>query len=402
MTTTSPPPRRSATDRASLPPDPGTVSTGRSSRRPARYPPPIVAAFFAAICAAVGDGSPLATPGACELSHAATADPTALPTYVATLARAEYSRDVACAVDGLVRLGEAAESAVPVLVARLRIAAASCAEMKECESPPDEIRALVAIGAPAVPALGQLAADDDFYLAAWGATALEQLGPAARDALAPLATCAQRPEIDPRWHCLRALGALADPRALPFLALAVQAESPDVRVAAARALERLGPAAAAAAPALRAAAHLLPETNPERNVYLAALDAIVGEPAVRQQLERLGEEAQAGSREAIAALVNLVVAATEDTELLPAARELASLGAVAVSPVVARLAGATSSARINLVIVLREIGPAAAEALPALERLAHEHHDDTTVRVVDDALHRIRGPDPDPSASAAP
>ena len=140
------------------------------------------------------------------------------------------------AAEALGRVGPAARSAVPVLVA-----AASDAR------PDVRWRAIWALGrigpaaAPAVPLLRAALADPDVRWRA--ADALGAIGPRAVEARPDLEALLADPSSNVRWRAASALGAIgAGQSALP-LARAVRDEAENVRLAAVVGLAQLGPAA---------------------------------------------------------------------------------------------------------------------------------------------------------------
>jgi len=204
--------------------------------------------------------------------------------------------------------------------------------------------------AAAAPALAEALGDANADVRRLAATRLKELGPAAAQAAAPLIGLLEDPDAGVR---IAALGALSAARLSPDVALPLfrrLLESPDqkMRWGAARALGPMGVDAAPALPALIAAARD---------------DA---DPYVRE-----------------AAVISLGKLAAHFTEAIP--------------PVVDAVADDTSRIRLFAVQAVREIGPGAVGAVPALvAHLSRKH--DPIVREAAFALGAI-GPD---AAAALP
>lgn len=125
--------------------------------------------------------------------------------------------------------------------------------------------------APAVPALTPLLDDPDPDLALAAATTLQQLGPLAQAAVPDLAETVQTSRAaELRQAALRAIEAIGPPAAtgaLPTLARALRDPDARVRVAAAETLGRFGPEADVAVEALRQARN---DRSPEVQTAAAA------------------------------------------------------------------------------------------------------------------------------------
>lgn len=112
--------------------------------------------------------------------------------------------------------------------------------------------------APATVPLVRACGDEDDQVREWSVAALEELGPPPRDALAHLVDLASDPHPLVGYWAITLLGRSGGDAAAATSALAGRLEAPgDPAVAqrAAWALGKIGPAAAAARPALERAAH---------------------------------------------------------------------------------------------------------------------------------------------------
>jgi uncharacterized sulfatase len=112
-----------------------------------------------------------------------------------------------------------------------------------------------ALGPQRIPHLTRLLANPDSAIRWWGALGLVALGPQAAPAESELRRALEDSSPDVRIACAEALANLGhDQAALPVLIEALRHESPFVRLAALNVLDRMGPRAAPAIPAIEKAA----------------------------------------------------------------------------------------------------------------------------------------------------
>lgn len=188
-----------------------------------------------------------------------------LPSVLEAL-RSRNERTMRTAFNILEALGPEAGLAVPILTLTLR--------SRDKFARWGAARTLGRIGpaaAPAVPALTPLLDDPDPDLALAAATTLQQLGPLAQAAVPDLAETVQTSRAaELRQAALRAIDAIGPPAAtsvLPALAKALRDPDNRVRVAAAETLGRFGSDAAVAVAALREARN---DRSPEVQAAAAA------------------------------------------------------------------------------------------------------------------------------------
>ncbi len=261
------------------------------------------------------------------------------------------------AVDALAELGPAAVAAVPRLAGMVRELGGQAEAGMEIEDPRwTPAWALARIGAPAVPALVELLRHDGRmvrWLATW---ALGEMGGSAGSALPSLIEALDDPVPWLRADAARVIGRLAPASnaAVQALTRALDDADQDVRAEAALALGSHGRLAEAALPVLSAL-----EDSAVRPAAVEAAEAIERD---------LAEWRLRPAADNLPALISAAVKARGDTELLPVADALTQLGAQAVPEILATLPDLRGelAPRVNLLIVLRNLGPAANEAVPAL------------------------------------
>ena len=196
----------------------------------------------------------------------------------------------------------------------------------------EAIRALAAVGAPAVPDIMRLLADKKYSVRTRAAGALFQLGPAASGAAPSLIAMLGDPSSgEPRYQG----GGLTLTQGEP--------EAKALRVLVITTLARLGDGAA---PALVVAV--------KHSDQLVRLGAV-------QALEIAGSAPEHATEALLDALKD------EHPELRASAgRVLARKGPSIVAPLVALLAGGDVNGRRGAMVALGELGAAASEAVPAL------------------------------------
>jgi HEAT repeat protein len=203
--------------------------------------------------------------------------------------------------------------------------------------------ALARIGAASVPSLRVMLQFSDPRAVVATVTALTQIGPAARDALADLQVLAPRSTLSVQMACAAAAARISeDPaRGLPFLLQALNQQDPSVRK---QALEQITE--------LREAAH----------------------PAIPRILECAGDPAPQ-ARGAAALTLGRIRAPASDV----------------VGPLTHLLDDASPEVRLNATIVLASYGEAARPALPALRRWA-EQADQKAAATARAAIEKIESP----------
>ena len=268
------------------------------------------------------------------------------------------------------RMGPRAQSAIPVLVARV-------AEQDD----PRSAKALCRIGPSAIPSLLQATADHRLQPAR-AATIIGEMGPQAHSALTP-ELASSFPER--RATAVRALGQFAteDRIVLAQILPAMEDPSSQVRVAAATALGQLKTAAADAKPLLSRAAM----EDPDPQVRAQSLTALMAVgvpldqllPPVLKGLQDDSPAVRRGSAEALghlqpfpAAAVGSLIAALDDpdaTVRAGAAKALAAAGSdgkPAVPPLLQALTDPNNDVRR---MAIRALGGIGAEAHPAVPKL---------------------------------
>ena len=184
---------------------------------------------------------------------------------------------------------------------------------------------------------------------------LARRGMAAVSALDALTRALQDPAADVRWHAARALSALGPEAvpAVPALAKLLRDSDAHVRAHAASALGAIGPAARDAVPQLTKAV-----ADPDPTVRREAVEALrairPGPKVVLPLLTRLLQDA-------------------EPSVVLRAIDALSEFGKDAVPALIEALQNPRM--RYWAILVLNEIGPDAADAVPALVRVLQEDKD---------------------------
>jgi HEAT repeat protein len=332
---------------------------------------------------------------------------------LAALLRREDGNWSAWAASSLAAIGAAA---VPALSASLE-----GETEEERVSAARGLERMGAAAAPAVPALVHALKDSKYRVREQAASALGAIGPAAGAAIPSLLSALKDPAFgqrepregeivwvfngpaecyDARREAALALGRIAAGAPEVVVVLAETLEDPNwcVALAAVRALETMGPAAGAVAPRLavlidrwlwdatlgdRRAGHArevieaLVAVGSDRPEVLGALrKALAGKDevsiAAAEALSRLGNPSSEQASALIAALASPVEEASwpvmpvDDHDLV---RALAKIGPEAVPPLVRALASEQPRLRRGAARALVEMGSAAREALPALQRL---------------------------------
>ena len=168
----------------------------------------------------------------------------AIELLVAALGNPEDGQVRMAAARGLVALKPDHAILLPALTEMLK------------DSPPevvaDSLRALAAVGQPAVPGMIRMLRYEEVRPLV--ARVLAQLGPQAAEAVPALTAALAESPPETQREILFALGSIgpASQSAVPTIAHLLKNENPKVRYSAVYALGRIGPAAAAAAPAVRA------------------------------------------------------------------------------------------------------------------------------------------------------
>jgi len=225
--------------------------------------------------------------------------------------------------------------------------------------------------------------------------ALPALTNALRDASPEVAVAAARALAAMGRRAKESVGALAD---------ALKAPRADLRAAAARALERIGAEAADAAPALtaalsdkapavrRAAAGALGAIGPQAVGSLRALGMLLRDEnlsvAVRAEVAAAMGQVGAGRAEEAVALLMEGCRSREDAVCIHAARSAAGIGAAAAKPLEAALKDRSPRTRRFAAFALAKIGPAAKGSAPALEAVLRDR-DPLVRRNAAEALGRI-------------
>ncbi len=204
----------------------------------------------------------------------------------------------------------------------------------------------------ALTALRTLTADPVAAVRVAAAEAIGLVGPAAAPVAEDLIALLKDTDETVRCRAAEALGRVADAATVPALVAELDAPSPGVRAAAARALGAFGPSAGPAAPAL---VRLL--QDPEESVRQAAGEAV-------GRVGPLPEEATATLAEGLASSDTLVRAQT--AEAIGAIGESAADAAPALAEA---LSNGTDHVRAKAAEALGKIGESAAEvAVPVLVR----------------------------------
>ena len=278
-----------------------------------------------------------------------------------------------------------------------------------------------------------LEADSNGLVRSRAAEALGHLGEKDERVVAPLAKALTDPDLQVRVASATALGSLG-PRAagaVPVLAQALEDPDPLVRREAAAALGKMGPATSAAVPALERvlrgpnpspspqdphvtsapgdvrlrelAAHALGQAGHGTNADLALIEALqdpdgnVREAAVHA----LGVMGPAHADHAVPALRKVLQADPEASVRISAVFSLRSMRASGVAALAEALSDGEFRVRWWAAVSLRDLGPQASEAVPALTRALQDK--DASVRdAAQQALNKIRDPGASPSPPAGP
>ena len=286
---------------------------------------------------ALGSLGPRAAPAIPEVRSLLHAESPALRAQAVGVLALAAPRDARLVDDFLAALDDPEAAVRRAALERLRGAGALGrraipAAAAKLADPDEEVRVAAAdllgghgpSAAEAVPALTTLLDDPSPRLQVVAVETLGRLGPAAREAFEPIAARLASPEPTVREAAALTLGLLGvgPEEARPRLASALRDESPAVRKAALRSVQRFGPSASYFAP----------------DVLLMAVDKD-DRPAVERFLKRLERRGP-------------------DPRTIP---ELA-----------AHLGHDNAAVRLMAVKLLALAGPAAAPALPALERLRED------------------------------
>jgi HEAT repeat protein len=249
------------------------------------------------------------------------------------------------AADALVQIGAGAEVTVPILIQRfLKRGCQHLTGMGSFPYDPSLENGLVRIGGPVVPALLEILNGPNRDLRVCAAEALGKIGPAARAAIPALIRALERPDR--------------------------QGETPIPALTAIRALGRIGPEAKAAIPALNRLLHQRSARgfNIDFDVVIA-LDRI-GAPPVQKLLDMFLRQGDPFVAKPLAWLG-------------PKARE-------AVPALRAALMDHRRQVRFSAAVALAHIEPSATESVPVLiEALKHRDDEELNLRDVPGALARL-------------
>lgn len=250
--------------------------------------------------------------------------------------------------------------------------------------------------------------DDEVRTRAFGA--LETLGHAAKPAVPVLLDYLNGKDLALRTRAAYYLGKIGavDDRVIPALIGALHDKDPMMFAAAANAFRFVGPGGKAAVPHLLKAMELYPEKTPMLCSCLAGIregakDAV---PTLLNMLEDKKQPARVrggaalalgdiGDARPVAAFWEIAKDQTLDRDLRGAA--ILGLGKLRVREAIPFLiqlikAGRSAdyTARLSAVQALAEFGPQAKEAIPTLEEALRVESGSYTLRVIREALERIR------------
>jgi HEAT repeat protein len=259
----------------------------------------------------------------------------------------------------------------------------------------EAVRGLMVIGVSAVPELAELVGnyDNDPQSAAAAASTLRTMGPAAYPALPALLLALDSRHDLVVTSAADAVGAIGPTAkdALPALQKVLTSEHALLRTHAAHNIGRLEAAAAPAAADLknalldkdpnvrREAAHALGKIGPHAKVAIPALIVALNDQeqpvvmAAAHALSRLGEEA-------VPALAALVKDPRRGRWAVVILSEVGPAAAPAVGALRAALADADDDFARDVIVTLGRIGPAASDAVPEL------------IKIVEDKDHKLREP----------
>ena len=253
----------------------------------------------------------------------AKALPPITPAEVLALRRALEQRDPVVAADAC--MGDEGLERLPVNVRRAALLALGRPEgapaVSQVARPPrprlararGRVDALGRMGAPALDALRAALADRDLQTQGAAARALQRMGPAARPAIPALAATLARGNPELARDAALALGAVGA-AAVPTLVKALSTRKPVVRRAAVEGLTAAGPAAATSGPALLRA--LSDEDPAVRRAAAAAIDGLgpSGQAALRAAMPSQASRHDEGSSTMDAAAVGALLDSLETVE----------------------------------------------------------------------------------------
>ena len=232
-------------------------------------------------------------------------------------------------------------------------------------------------GQPALPVLRNLLADEAWVVRISAIDALAQMGPQAASAVPALAALTQAADKDERYASFRALGAIGVP-AVPALVEALERPAADanVRYQAVVALSRIGPGAARAVPALlRSMSNSCGEV---RWYSVLALGQIgkAAEPAIPALIDALNiDYPNADMRSVLCGTLGRIGCARP--EVITSLRQ--------------SLQDVDAAVRCQAAKALGRIGPAAREAIPALEEMVAGDTDGAACLTAAEAIVKIHG-----------
>ncbi|MBI3944726.1 MAG: HEAT repeat domain-containing protein [Armatimonadetes bacterium] len=323
------------------------------------------------------------------------------------------------AARALYEIGPGSNEAVPVLTEGLRdrnpgVRAASA-------------MALTCYGdraKPAVPLLAGGLRDRDAAVREACAWCLGEVGPGARDAIPDLIAALRDPSPEVRCRVSRAIGYLGSAARTAEAALrqALRDPDPSVSEAAGKALERLkedraiGTSLGATdVPALlnslkdgdadvrRAAAVLLRDISPAPEVAVPAFAELLADPGLRtvaaQALGDYGPDAAAAAPRLEALLAGTRVFWEERQEIALALWRVGGRAEAVVPMLVGHVQRATGDELHHAAKILRELGPAAAPAVPALIEVLGDREWQERRQCAIEVLGRI-GPAAEPAVPA--
>jgi len=287
--------------------------------------------------------------------------PAAVSALVAVLTDGKHPRAAEPALYALRRAGAAAQPALPVLLRHL--------------DSPHAVGALANIGAPAVPGLTKALSDSRAHLRLGAVEALGLIGPRAADAAPKVAALLSDKHVPVRVRAARAAAAMA-PASKAVLGALVEALGDGdmaVRQAAAESLGRCGPAAGDAVGALSKL--LVGQARDEVRVSAAAALGRVGPAGIGALKEALTGKAPRAARRSAARALGGAGSAGEEVLVTALADKDAGVRREAAWAL-ARIPAATPEAKAALTAALDEpdyvVPVAAAAALKAVRSKAEK------------------------------